>query len=167
MRWSPMACSRFIRRAAPEAMSPSCRKRSSAADRAGHATGRSAARSVRTPDRGAVCCCWPVIFSWTIWTRSSRRVRLFRHRRWEVIVLHVIHPMEERLPEGNAFRFEGLENDGQIDCSPAGSALYEKRFAAHATAVRGLALAADSTTASLDRCAVSTDARWISRGASG
>jgi uncharacterized protein (DUF58 family) len=70
-------------------------------------------------------------------------VRLFRHRRWEVVILHVIHPQEERLPEGIAYRFEGLENDGQIDCSPAEvRALYEKRFAEHVSVVRGMALAA-------------------------
>lgn len=70
-------------------------------------------------------------------------LRLFRHRRWEVVVLHVIHPDEERLPQGVAYRFEGMENDGQIDCSPAEiRTLYESRFAAHVAAVRGLALSA-------------------------
>ena len=70
-------------------------------------------------------------------------LRLFRHRRWEVIALHIIHPDEERLPEGIAYRFEGMENDGQIDCSPGEiRKMYEERFAAHAAAVRGLALAA-------------------------
>jgi len=68
-------------------------------------------------------------------------LRLFRHRRWEVIVLHLIHPEEERLPEGVAYRFEGLEDDGRIDCSPAEiRKLYEERFAAHVATVRGLAL---------------------------
>lgn len=68
-------------------------------------------------------------------------VRLFRHRRSEVIILHLIHPDEERLPDGAAFRFEGLENEGRIDCSPAEiRAIYEQRFAAHAAAVRTLAL---------------------------
>jgi uncharacterized protein (DUF58 family) len=70
-------------------------------------------------------------------------VRLFRHRRWEVIVLHIVHPDEERLPEGGAYRFEGLENDGRIDCTPAEiRTLYEQRFEAHAGMVRTLALAA-------------------------
>ncbi|MDB5173690.1 MAG: hypothetical protein JWN51_2463 [Phycisphaerales bacterium] len=70
-------------------------------------------------------------------------LRLFRHRGWEVIVLHVIHPAEERLPEGIAFRFEGLEDDGRVDCSPADiRKIYEERFTAHAAAVRGLALGA-------------------------
>lgn len=69
-------------------------------------------------------------------------VRLFVHRRWEVVALHLIDPDEERLPEGRAFRFEGLEDDGRIDASPNDiRKLYEERFAAHATAVRDLALA--------------------------
>ena len=70
-------------------------------------------------------------------------VRLFRHRQWEVIVLHLVHPREERLPEGTAFRFVGLENDGSINCSPAEICrLYEERFGNHLVMVRTLALAA-------------------------
>jgi uncharacterized protein (DUF58 family) len=70
-------------------------------------------------------------------------VRLFKHRQWEVVALQIVHPDEERLPEGAAFRFEGLENDGRVDCSPAElRALYQKEFAAHCRAVRTLALAA-------------------------
>jgi uncharacterized protein (DUF58 family) len=70
-------------------------------------------------------------------------LRLFRHRRWEVVALHLIHPDEERLPEGTAYRFEGLENDGRVDCSPADiRRLYQVRFEAHATAVRTMSLAA-------------------------
>jgi len=69
-------------------------------------------------------------------------LRLFRHRNWEVVVLHVVHPEEERLPEGTAFRFEGMENDGHLDCSPAEvRASYQKIFAQHLTTVRRLALA--------------------------
>jgi uncharacterized protein (DUF58 family) len=70
-------------------------------------------------------------------------VRLFRHRRWEVVLLHIIHPDEERLPEGAAYRFEGLENEGRVDCSPVEvRTLYRERFEAHAGMVRTLALAA-------------------------
>jgi uncharacterized protein (DUF58 family) len=70
-------------------------------------------------------------------------LRLFKHRRWEVVLLHLIHPDEERLPEGAAYRFEGLENDGRVDCSPADiRRLYQERFNAHVTLVRRLALAA-------------------------
>ncbi|MHC4398160.1 MAG: DUF58 domain-containing protein [Planctomycetota bacterium] len=69
-------------------------------------------------------------------------VRLFRHRAWEVIVLHFVHPDEERLPDGTAYRFEGLENDGRVDCSPAAiRAAYRERFGAHLAMVRQLALA--------------------------
>lgn len=70
-------------------------------------------------------------------------IRLFRHWHWEVVALHLVHPDEERLPEGLAYRFIGLENEGQIDCLPAEvSRWYERRFEAHAAAVRVLALAA-------------------------
>ncbi|MEX1098740.1 MAG: DUF58 domain-containing protein [Planctomycetales bacterium] len=69
-------------------------------------------------------------------------VRLFRHRQSEVVILHLIHPEEERLPEGAAFRFEGLENDGRVDCSPHEiRAAYQQRFEAHAGMVRSLSLA--------------------------
>lgn len=70
-------------------------------------------------------------------------LRLFRHQFWEVVILHVIHPDEERLPEGLAYRFDGLENEGHIDCSPTDiRELYQQRFAAHAAGVRTSALAA-------------------------
>ncbi len=69
-------------------------------------------------------------------------LRLFRHRGWEVILLHLVHPDEERLPEGAAFRFEGMEADGHVTCSPAEvRAAYQERFAAHLAVVRQLALA--------------------------
>jgi uncharacterized protein (DUF58 family) len=69
-------------------------------------------------------------------------VRLFRHRGWEVIILHLIHPDEERLPDGSAFRFEGMEDDGEVTCSPNEvRTAYRQRFAAHAAMVRQLALA--------------------------
>jgi len=69
-------------------------------------------------------------------------VRLFRHRGWEVVVLHLVHPDEERLPEGTAFRFEGMEAEGRLNCSPADiRAAYQDRFGAHLAMVRQLALA--------------------------
>jgi uncharacterized protein (DUF58 family) len=72
-------------------------------------------------------------------------VRLFRHRGWEVVVLHIVHPDEERLPEGSAYRFEGLEDDGSVDCSPGEiRALYQQRMGEHLAMVRKLALAAGS-----------------------
>ncbi len=69
-------------------------------------------------------------------------MRLFRHRGWDIVALHVVHPDEERLPEGVAYRFEGMENDGRVNCSPAEiRAAYQERFAAHLAMVRQLALA--------------------------
>jgi uncharacterized protein (DUF58 family) len=70
-------------------------------------------------------------------------LRLFRHRRWEVVCLHLVHPDEERLPDGPAYRFEGLEDDGRCDCSPADlRRAYQERFEAHCAAVRTSCLAA-------------------------
>ncbi len=69
-------------------------------------------------------------------------LRLFRHRQFEVILLHLVHPDEERLPEGAAFRFEGLEGEGRVDCSPAEIRdEYERAFADHLAKVRTFALA--------------------------
>ena len=69
-------------------------------------------------------------------------LRLFRHRGWEVIVLHVIHPDEERLPDGAAYRFEAMEESAAVSCSPADiRAIYRERFAAHVDLVRQSALA--------------------------
>jgi len=68
-------------------------------------------------------------------------VRLFRHRQFEVILLHIVHPDEERLPEGTAFRFVGLENDGSVDASPREvREIYRERFEAHVAEVRSMAL---------------------------
>ena len=70
-------------------------------------------------------------------------LRLFRHRGWEVIVAHVVHPDEEQLPEATALRFVGLENDGVVNATPADIRDdYRRRFAAHENVVRSLALAA-------------------------
>lgn len=69
-------------------------------------------------------------------------LRLFRHRHWEVVVLHIIHPGEERLPDGMAYRFDGMENDGHVECNPDPiRALYEKRFQDHVSAIRTVSLA--------------------------
>lgn len=70
-------------------------------------------------------------------------VRLFRHQHWEVLVLHLLHPEEERLPEGTAYRFLGMEGESAVDCAPADvRGLYQERLAAHGALVRSLALAA-------------------------
>jgi len=69
-------------------------------------------------------------------------LRLFRHRGWEVVVLHLVHPDEERLPPGAAYCFEGMEGEGRVDCSPAEvESLYRARFEAHAAMVRQITLA--------------------------
>ncbi len=69
-------------------------------------------------------------------------IRLFRHNFWEVVVVHLVHPQEESLPDGMAYRFEGLENDGNVDCTPAEiRSLYQRAFSLHAAQVRTLSLA--------------------------
>ena len=53
-----------------------------------------------------------------------------------------MHPDEERLPEATACRFEGMEGEGYVDCSPAEVVTaYRAAFAAHLTVIRQLALA--------------------------
>ena len=72
-------------------------------------------------------------------------LRLFRHRRWDLVVLHVVHPDEEQLPAGGAYRFEGLEQSGWVNCSPRDIRdLYQRRFAAHGEMIRALALSVDA-----------------------
>lgn len=74
--------------------------------------------------------------------RVFAALRLFRHQGWEVIVLHLVHPGEERLPDGVAFRFDGMENDGSVFCSPADiRAEYQRRFQSHLSVIRQFALA--------------------------
>jgi uncharacterized protein (DUF58 family) len=64
-------------------------------------------------------------------------LRKFRSRGWEVIALHLVHPDEERLPEGMAFRFIGLEGEGLVNCTLAEvRRAYQDRFAAHLAATR-------------------------------
>lgn len=70
-------------------------------------------------------------------------LRKFRGRGWEVIALHLVHPDEETLPEGNAYRFVGLEMDGEISCQVAEIAeSYRQRFAKHLRDVRSSLVAA-------------------------
>lgn len=69
-------------------------------------------------------------------------LRMFRHRGWEVVLLHLVHPVEESLPDGVAFRFEGMEGEGSVSCNPAElREAYRGRFSAHKQAVRRLASA--------------------------
>lgn len=70
-------------------------------------------------------------------------LRRFRHRRLEVIALHLVHPGEETLPEAGTYRFVGLENEGSLDCTPSEiRTTYQEKFAAYLTMVRQMALAA-------------------------
>jgi uncharacterized protein (DUF58 family) len=69
--------------------------------------------------------------------------RMFRHRHFEVIALHLVHPHEEDLPEGAALRMVDLETKQTIDCSPDQiRERYRARFEAHCQMIRTLALAA-------------------------
>lgn len=75
--------------------------------------------------------------------RLFAAVKLFRHRHFGVLLLHVLHPQEEKLPTGPAYRFEGLEGEGFRVCSPQEVAyLYERRFRAFLTGLRARAVAA-------------------------
>lgn len=64
-------------------------------------------------------------------------VRKFRGRGWEMIAVHIVHPDEEHLPKGIAFRFAGMEGEGNVDCRPVEiRKVYEKQFAQHCQRVR-------------------------------
>ena len=70
-------------------------------------------------------------------------IRLFRHRHFSVVLLHIVHPQEERLPSGAAYRFIGLEGEGIRQCSPRDVAdLYERRFRVFLEGLRSLAVKA-------------------------
>lgn len=71
------------------------------------------------------------------------KIRLFRHNGWEVLTLHIVHPEEEHLPEGNSFRFSGLEGEPTITCSPHDfRSEYDRRFREFLAQVRRFALMA-------------------------
>ncbi len=68
-------------------------------------------------------------------------VRKFRSRGWEVIAMHVIHPEERDLPEGNAFRFHDWEGDAAVNCQLVEVRReYRQRFEAWAATTRGALL---------------------------
>jgi uncharacterized protein (DUF58 family) len=48
--------------------------------------------------------------------RTMASIRKFRSRGWEIIALHLTHSDEEKLPDGNAFRFVGWEGEGTVNC---------------------------------------------------
>ncbi|QDV43560.1 hypothetical protein Enr13x_34170 [Stieleria neptunia] len=67
------------------------------------------------------------------------RIRTFRARGWEVITIHLIHPDEQNLPDGNAFRFAGLEGDGVVSCQLSEVRhAYQQRFEALAVMIRNV-----------------------------
>ncbi|MCZ7644414.1 MAG: DUF58 domain-containing protein [Planctomycetota bacterium] len=70
-----------------------------------------------------------------------RMVRLYRHRRFEVILFHVIHPEEQALPYGRNFRFVDSEGGGELEVDPRDVEQgYAAAFEAHRLRVRNLAL---------------------------
>lgn len=59
-------------------------------------------------------------------------LRRFRHQGWEIVMLHLIHPAEESLPEGVSYRFEGMEGESSVDCHVAEIRdLYRVRWREH------------------------------------
>ena len=70
-----------------------------------------------------------------------RVVRLYRHRRFEIILFHVVHPEELALPMGRAYRFFDPETKQEIEIDPQDvESSYTAGVAAHRQLVRNLAL---------------------------
>lgn len=68
-------------------------------------------------------------------------IRKFRSRGWEVVALHLIHPDEQKLPDGMAFRFLDQEGEGVVNCQLAEVRKeYQRRFEAQAAMIRGALL---------------------------
>lgn len=69
-------------------------------------------------------------------------LRHYRHRGWELVLLHLIHPDEEDLPEGVAYQFEGLEGEGTVKCRVNEIRdLYRVRWREHLERARTIATA--------------------------
>jgi uncharacterized protein (DUF58 family) len=67
-------------------------------------------------------------------------LRLFQHVHFEVVLVHIVHPEEQTLPTGPAYRFVDLETAGVVRCSPADiKQAYEDAFAAHLERVAAMA----------------------------
>lgn len=61
----------------------------------------------------------------------------FRHRKHEVIVLHVLDPAELTLPFESESVFEGMENEGTLETDPRALRVeYQRTVQAHLTAIR-------------------------------
>jgi hypothetical protein len=68
-------------------------------------------------------------------------VRLFRHRRFEIVLFHIVHPEELALPEGRAIRFYDSESPREVEIDPQDVERdYLAAFAAHRQRVRNMAL---------------------------
>ncbi len=75
-------------------------------------------------------------------TDLTASLRNYRHRGWEIVILHLIHPDEEDLPEGVAFQFEGLEGEGNVRCRVNEvRELYRKRWREHLERARTISTA--------------------------
>ena len=73
--------------------------------------------------------------------RLFQNIRLFRHRRFEVLLFHVIHPEELALPEGRAFHFYDPEGGAEIEADPQDvAAHYLEAFEAYGRRVRSMAI---------------------------
>jgi hypothetical protein len=69
-------------------------------------------------------------------------LRLYRSCFFEIILMHIVHPEEQTLPQGPAYRFEDLEDLGQVSCSPQEVVrAYERAFSNHQRTLSGLARA--------------------------
>lgn len=68
-------------------------------------------------------------------------LRRFRHRHFEIVCLHVLHPQEVQLPDTRACRFTGLEGEPDVVTDPRGIAdRYAARFGAFMDSVKAMAL---------------------------
>jgi len=69
-------------------------------------------------------------------------LRLYQYLHFEIILLHIVHPEEQALPKGPAYRFEDLEDESVISCSPLELArIYEEAFSQHMRKVSSMAAA--------------------------
>ncbi len=68
-------------------------------------------------------------------------IRLFRHRRFEIVLFHVVHPEELALPQGRAIRFYDPESLHEVEIDPQDVERdYLDGFNAHLQRVRNMAL---------------------------
>lgn len=69
-------------------------------------------------------------------------LRRVRHRGWEIVALHLVHPAEESLPPGVAYQFEGMEGEPAVRCRVEEVRdLYDQRWREHLERTRNVATA--------------------------